>query len=96
MKRQVRRKESEEVGWMERKEEKRKGRNEKNKGGEEGRKEGRKERRKKGRTDIEKGSREESKELKEGRKREVSQAQQGNDCMLRFPVIQLPNYMIAN
>ena len=39
---------------------------------------------KKGRTDIEKGSRKGSKELKEGMKREVSQAQQGNDCMRRF------------
>ena len=52
--------------------------------------------RKKVRTDIEKGSREGSKELKEGRKREVSQAQQGNDCKLRFSVTQLPSYIITN
>ena len=68
----------------------------KKEGKKEGRKEGKKEWRKEGRTDTKKGSREGSKELKEGRKREVSQAQQGNDCMLRFSVTQLPNYMITN
>ena len=50
--------------------------------------------RKKERTGIDKGSRGGSKELKEGRKKEVSQAQQGNNCVLHFSNTYQPNYVV--
>ena len=56
-------------------------------------KQGRKEGMRKERTHIDKGSRGGSKELKEGRKKEVSQAQQGNDRVLRFSNTHHPNYV---
>ena len=42
------------------------------------------------------GKKVEMEERKAERKREVSQAQQGTDCILHFSVTQLPNYIITN
>ena len=64
--------------------------------GKKGRKKEREKRKKEGRKEGRTvSSREGSNQLKEGRKKKVSQAQQGNNCMLHFSVTQLPNYMIT-